>query len=396
MPSLNNVGLAAATILATASAVSAGWDWNKLPYQSEAGAGQTGYNNCTGQNSQTSQCQTAVVNSIEDFCLWGPPNPEGEIGATEQIEVAYCTRNGRGTRSIPNGILKAAHFIQTPDFIQITGYGDFTKMNVKGGDAGGELDPVRRSFLHVQLSKAPADATLTAYFLIKQHGPDGYGNPHGGLVFSDAFGGGMQQIPEWTKSVLLQQELDSFMSATQFCIRACNPAGKNAKIYCQHVYDVMGCDFNMPGDYSDGFGTCQADSGQPMGVYPANGNAWGSTFWQGQAYTPQAQAPGASSKCSSITDLKYGQLAPSVTGVTITPTSSSATVTSAPSSSGKSSAAGSSTTAKPVSSVSSGINNNAASFSSAAPTTSKPNGAVSVKSSIVGLLGALVVAAFCA
>lgn len=64
------------------------------------------------------------------------------------------------------------HFVQTPDFIQLTGIGDFTKMNIQAGDEGGELDP---------------------------HGPDGKGNPHGGLVFSDAFGGGTQQIHEWTK-----------------------------------------------------------------------------------------------------------------------------------------------------------------------------------------------------
>jgi hypothetical protein len=35
-----------------------------------------------------------------------------------------------------------------------------------------------------------------------------------------------------------------------------------AAALCQHVYDVMGCEWNMPGDYDAGFGTCQADSGE--------------------------------------------------------------------------------------------------------------------------------------
>jgi hypothetical protein len=32
------------------------------------------------------------------------------------------------------------HFVKTPDYVQVTGVGDFTKINVLQGDAGGELD----------------------------------------------------------------------------------------------------------------------------------------------------------------------------------------------------------------------------------------------------------------
>jgi hypothetical protein len=32
------------------------------------------------------------------------------------------------------------HFVKTHDYVQITGVGDFTKINVLKGDAGGELD----------------------------------------------------------------------------------------------------------------------------------------------------------------------------------------------------------------------------------------------------------------
>jgi hypothetical protein len=64
--------------------------------------------------------------------------------------VAWCTKSGRGTRTIPNGTLRGIHFVKTPDYVQITGVGDFTKVNIPRGDAGGEFDP---------------------------HGADGNGNP---------------------------------------------------------------------------------------------------------------------------------------------------------------------------------------------------------------------------
>lgn len=42
---------------------------------------------------------------------------------------------------MPAGTLKGVHFVKTPDYVQITGMGDFTKINVKARDEGGELDP---------------------------------------------------------------------------------------------------------------------------------------------------------------------------------------------------------------------------------------------------------------
>ncbi|KAG6846198.1 hypothetical protein H0H93_015475, partial [Arthromyces matolae] len=62
------------------------------------------------------------------------------IGDTEQIQVAWCTKSGRGARTIPNGALKGVHFVKTKNYVQVTGVGDFTKMNIKKGDEGGELD----------------------------------------------------------------------------------------------------------------------------------------------------------------------------------------------------------------------------------------------------------------
>jgi len=76
----------------------------------------------------------------------------GAIGNTEQEEVAYCTKSGRGTRLIPEGTLKGVHFVKTPDYVQVTGVGDFTKINVLKGDSGGELDDRGANGKHTKVS----------------------------------------------------------------------------------------------------------------------------------------------------------------------------------------------------------------------------------------------------
>jgi len=232
-----------------------GYMYSSLPKTSEIG--QYGINNCGTTSSQTSKCQTLVLNSAQDFCLWAPP-AVGGIGDTEREEVAWCTKSGRGTRVIPNGTLKGVHFVQTKDYIQITGVGDFTKINVKKGDEGGELDP---------------------------HGADGNGNPIGGLIFGNSFGKQLQ-YHEWT----------SFISAGEFCVRACT--GPNARENCQHIYDEMGCYWNMPANYDAGvFEQCKADNDLPMGVYGT------STWHQGTKPTPTAHPVAKSSQCTTYASI---------------------------------------------------------------------------------------------
>lgn len=229
-----------------------GYSANALPATSENG--QSGTNACGTTSSQSSKCQTAWINSADDFCLWAPPSP-GTIGDTERDEVAWCTKSNRGTRTIPNGALKGVHFVKTPDYVQVTGVGDFTKINIPSGDEGGELDP---------------------------HGADGNGNPVGGLVFGNTFGNALQ-YHEWT----------SFISDTEFCFRAC--VGPNAARNCQHIYDVMGCYWNMPANYDAGtYENCDADDDLPMGVYGT------STWYQGQSPTPSAHPAAKSSNCASV------------------------------------------------------------------------------------------------
>jgi hypothetical protein len=228
-----------------------GYMANALPAQTQNG--QTGYNNCNGANSATAKCQTAWMNSLNDFCLWGP-DTVGTIGDTERNVVAWCTNKNRGARSIPNGALTGVHFVKTKNYVQVTGAGDFTKINIPSGDDGGEMDP---------------------------HGPDGNGNPVGGIVYGNTFGASLQ-YHEWT----------SFMSDREFCFRAC--VGPDARTNCQHIYDVMGCWWNMPANYNAGtFEECNGDNALPMGVYGT------STWFQGVSPTPAAHPVPASSNCNT-------------------------------------------------------------------------------------------------
>ncbi|KAG5652613.1 hypothetical protein H0H81_004395 [Sphagnurus paluster] len=230
-----------------------GYNPNDLPVDSQNN--QYGTNRCGTTSSQTSNCQTAYLNSAQDFCLFAPPNPNSTIGDTEHEAVSWCTKSGRGTRTIPNGTLKGVHFVRTPNYVQVTGRGDLTKLNIQKGDEGGELD---------------------------NRGADGNGNPAGGLVFGNTFGNGVQ-YHEWT----------SFISDNEFCFRAC--IGGDATVNCNHIYDVMGCEWNIPANYNEGtFETCDGDDDLPMGVYGT------STWYQGVSPTPPAHPPAPSSNCVSV------------------------------------------------------------------------------------------------
>lgn len=137
-------------------------------------------------------------------CLFAPPEPNSVIGNTEQEEVAWCIRKcfamsaksstrlvhqrrkrlGPGprlirvlaeprnnARVIPDGTFQAVHFVKTPLYWQVMGWGDFTKINIAAGDFGGELDP---------------------------HGATGDGNPVGGNVTANATGQDVH-YQEWMK-----------------------------------------------------------------------------------------------------------------------------------------------------------------------------------------------------
>lgn len=73
-----------------------------LPAKSETG--QTGTNTCGTTSSNSSDCQNVFVNSVQDFCLFGPPVAGELVGQTEVSRA----RNFCGLR------LGDSHFVLAP------------------------------------------------------------------------------------------------------------------------------------------------------------------------------------------------------------------------------------------------------------------------------------------
>ncbi|PFH45492.1 hypothetical protein AMATHDRAFT_159436 [Amanita thiersii Skay4041] len=217
---------------------------NNIPYKVDTDTGlirgtQKGYNQCNSTTeNQNSLCQTFFFNAIDDFCLWAPPDAGSTVADEEGEMVAWCTKPGRGTRLIPEGALKGVQFMKTPDYIQVVGFIDQTKINLAPEDFGGEMDP---------------------------HGADLRGNPMGGIVFSTNFSPDnktWEQVIEW----------HNFMGGNAFCLKACDPKGPNAAHFCEHVFDRIGCAYNAPNNAQNGtFEACQGDNQDFPGVYTTNG-----------------------------------------------------------------------------------------------------------------------------
>jgi len=214
---------------------------------------QFGFNLCNSTTeNQNSNCQTSFVNSIDDFCLWGPADPNSLVADTEGEMIAWCTKPGHGTRLIPQGALQGVQFMKTPDYIQVVGFLDQAQVNINSTDYGGEMDP---------------------------HGADLRGNPMGGLLYSNSFGADKNsytQVIEW----------HNFMGGNFFCLKACDPAGPNAAHFCEHIYDRIGCAYNAPNNAKNGtFESCLGDNQDYPGIYT---DASGAT----QTYTQPPESLG--------------------------------------------------------------------------------------------------------
>ncbi|KAJ7060493.1 hypothetical protein C8F01DRAFT_1210463 [Mycena amicta] len=269
--------------------------------------------------NQKSDARLLSLNAIDDFCLFAPPEPNSVIGDTEGEEVAWCVKPRNNARVIPDGTITGVSFLKTPFYVQVYSRDrGLTKLNIKKGDSGGELDP---------------------------HGQFGAGNPVGGNVTTNIVDGTDINIGEWML----------FISDTQFCVRACTNANAtyDAAHMCWHQLDVMGCEFVMPGTYNPPgtFETCDADVAYPPGWYPtidAAGKTSFSTF--AQYFTGTVAFIPSSSNCVATPTIANGIALASlgVTGSAPTGSSSStgSQTTSGASSSGtdSGSSAGSSPT----------------------------------------------------
>ncbi|GAA5940675.1 uncharacterized protein JCM15063_006321 [Sporobolomyces koalae] len=280
------------------------------PYPSLRGP-QTGYNQCNSTTQgDNSECQTLIINAIDDLCLWGLPGGPKDlstIGDSEAATVAYCVKDTHGARPIPAGAITGLQFMRTKAYIQITGYIDQTVLGMTKDDTGGELDP---------------------------HGADLLGNPLGGLVFSSGLPSGdnstEQQVVEW----------NNFIGGGYFCFKLCDPTYNDGHNYCQNRYDLMGCSYNMPAATKDGeFTECEGDLQDEVGIYTTNGQVM--TYSQppegspiNPPYTPRVPS---SSNCKTYQSTE-------ILGVATTSASSSA-ATSSGASSTSATAAGQTTAA---------------------------------------------------
>ncbi|KAF4615788.1 hypothetical protein D9613_012357 [Agrocybe pediades] len=309
--------------------------YNQIPYKVDTDVGlprgtQLGYNQCNSTTEgPNSLCQTAVINSLDDFCLWAPSEPGHTVGDIEGEMIAWCSKPGHGTRVMPKGTITGVQFTRTPDYIQVVGFMDQTKINMVAGDDGGEMDP---------------------------HGADRRGNPIGGLVYTNAWTGGYSQAVEW----------HNFNGANMFCFKACDPKGPKAARYCEHIYDIMGCGFNAPSNAKEGvFESCASDSQDPPGQY-VNAAGQTTTWRQGDGNPPYTPRIPSSSLCSTFASTDIFDKA---TNIPI-PTPSAGSQSSSSSISSGSSSLPTSVSTSHTSSVSSG--SSSASHSSSSGTSSRP------------------------
>ncbi|ETS59926.1 hypothetical protein PaG_05899 [Moesziomyces aphidis] len=245
--------------------------------------------------------RTIYINSASDFCLLMPPDPTKQnLVDAEAIAVSYCINPTNGTRPMPDGFIKTAHFRRTPEYVQISGTYDPAVMNLGTNDCGGEYD---------------------------SEGAEGIGNPVGVTMKNGSY-------------------FTQFMGACDipgspvFCMRMCPSYG-----YCKNIYDLMGCLWNQPGDYDQpqAFTNCDGNADLPIGVYNSS-----YTFSQGQSVTPPPVTAPASSNCRTVAS-------PTASGVTYTwnqeaaasPSSSASKSGSAAGASGSSGSSGGSKNAAP-------------------------------------------------
>uniref|UniRef100_V5EJI9 Uncharacterized protein n=2 Tax=Kalmanozyma brasiliensis (strain GHG001) TaxID=1365824 RepID=V5EJI9_KALBG len=206
--------------------------------------------------------RTIYINSASDFCLLMPPDPTKEnLVDAEAIAVAYCTSPQNGSRPMPDGFIKTAHYRKTPNYIQISGTYDPPVMNFGTNDCGGEYD---------------------------SEGAEGIGNPAGVTMRNGSY-------------------FTQFMGACDipgspvFCMRMCPDYP-----WCRNTFDLMGCLWNQPGDYDqpEAFTNCEANADLPIGVYNSS-----YTFSQGMSVTPTPVTAPASSNCKTVAS-------PTASGVT--------------------------------------------------------------------------------
>ncbi|KAF8438130.1 hypothetical protein L210DRAFT_2307366 [Boletus edulis BED1] len=211
-------GVSAALILASGPSYTESRSPQGTPYN--VNGGRSTYDGC-----RAGPCQIAYLNSVEDFCLWAPSHPVlSATSSTEHTLVAWCTESAQGSLVIPDGTILGAHLVITTEYVQITGVGKLTNINV------------------------PPDGVVSA---------SGQSYSDHRIVVTSVFGQ-LEQISEWT----------SFVSQERFCFRACRPSAA-ASAACPQIHDIFGCSESVSGNYDTGvFEDCIVDGAEvPSALY---------------------------------------------------------------------------------------------------------------------------------
>ncbi|KAJ9118166.1 hypothetical protein QFC22_004070 [Naganishia vaughanmartiniae] len=235
---------------------------------------------------------------------------------------------------------------------------------------------------------------LTLNGELDPHGAENLGNPIGGNVTSNVSG-----------SDVFYEEWMSFVSFDQYCLRICtaNNEDVTTALQCEHELDVMGCQWVMPGDYTNNtFDSCVGEAAAPPGSYPDvtssqgqlatatstfrqrytgtwSAGSTGGVFTVGQTVTPVAPAyTPATSSCTyyatvsngiNTADYKVveqGALVVVSSGAVNTASATSSGSSSAASTSGSSSSRASSGAAASATSAATSVRSGAVSGASAA------------------------------
>ena len=72
--------------------------------------------------------------------------------------------------------------------------------------------------------------------------------------------------------MMFEFELDNrFVGSGQFCVKLCDNTVSTPD-YCQNVYDLVGCQYNMPSNVQNGtFTSCEGENQDPVGIYVVGG-----------------------------------------------------------------------------------------------------------------------------
>lgn len=193
----------------------------------------------------------------------------------------------------------------------------------------------------------------------------------------------------------------------QYCLRICTSENDDitAALQCEHELDVMGCQFVMPGDYTNNsFTSCEGDAAIAPGLYPQPDGST-STFRQyftgpgytvGQLVTPTAPAAiPSTSNCVTYETVGNGIDTASLivattraTAATVASGASSAAITSGASSTAGAVSSGASDLSASASRTLAAASNSAASGAAQASGSGTSAGFVRVSASdgLVGLL----------